>query len=90
MPNIKSAEKRWHQSLVRREKNRAVKSELRTRIRTVREAITAKNVEAGAAAFRDLTKKLDKAAAGNVIHANRAARLKSRISAALKAAKDKK
>ena len=90
MPNIKSAEKRWHQSLKRREKNRAVKSELRTRIRHVREAVAESNVDAGTAGFRDLTKKLDKAAAGNVIHANRAARLKSRLSAALKAAKTKK
>jgi small subunit ribosomal protein S20 len=90
MPNIKSAEKRWKQSLKRREKNRAVKSELRTRIRHIRAAIAESNVEAGATEFRELTKKLDKAAAGNVIHANRAARLKSRISAALKAAKPKK
>jgi ribosomal protein S20 len=39
--------------------------------------------------FRATTKKLDKAASSKVIHANRASRVKSRVSARLKAAKKK-
>jgi small subunit ribosomal protein S20 len=90
MPNTKSAKKRLRQSLVRRSRNRAAKSTIKGHIRKVREAIAAGNVEAGETEFRLTVKKLDKAAAAKVVHANLAARIKSRLSAALKAAKQKK
>lgn len=89
MPNTASAKKRMRQDTVRRARNRASKSSLRTQLRKVRAAISAKNIEASEAEFRALTKKLDQAAAGNVIHANAAARTKSRISNAIKALKGK-
>jgi small subunit ribosomal protein S20 len=89
MPNIASAAKRHRQSLKRRAKNRAVKSELRTEIRQVREAATAGKVEEAEADFRVAVAKLDRAAGKRIIHPNRAARLKSRLSASLKAAKKK-
>lgn len=84
MPNSKSAAKRLRQSQDRNVRNRALKSSLRTQIRKVREAITAGNVEAGAAELKTATKKLDQAAAKNIIHANTASRTKSRLNAALK------
>jgi small subunit ribosomal protein S20 len=90
MPNSKSAKKRYRQSLVRRDRNRAVKSTVKTEIRKVRELIGAGDATAAAAQFRVATKKVDKAAAAGVVHANLAARVKSRLSAALKAAKQKK
>jgi small subunit ribosomal protein S20 len=87
MPNTPSAKKRMRQDAVRRARNRSTKSALRTQMRKVREAITAKEVETSKTEFRALVKKLDRAAARNVIHPNRAARTKSRLSAAIKALK---
>lgn len=87
MPNTATAKKRLRQNVVRRARNRATKSALRTQVRKVREALAAGNVEVCEAEFRATAKSLDQAAAKNVIHANRAARLKSRLSAAIKALK---
>jgi small subunit ribosomal protein S20 len=87
MPNTPSAKKRMRQDAVRRDRNRATKSGLRTQLRKVREAITAKEVEKSQTEFKTLVKKLDKAAAHRVIHPNRAARTKSRLSQAIKALK---
>jgi small subunit ribosomal protein S20 len=87
MPNTPSAKKRMRQDAVRRARNRATKSSLRTQLRKVREAIAAKQVDTSQNEFKTLVKKLDRAAARNVIHPNRAARTKSRLSAAIKALK---
>jgi small subunit ribosomal protein S20 len=87
MPNTPSAKKRMRQDAVRRARNRSTKAGLRTQLRKVREAIAAKDEEKCQAEFKSLTKKLDKAAAKKVIHANRAARTKSRVSHAIKALK---
>jgi small subunit ribosomal protein S20 len=87
MPNTKSAKKRLRQSLERRANNRATKSVLRGQIRKVREAVKAGDLEQGAVEFRLASIRLDKAAAHHVIHANAAARVKSRLSALLKHAK---
>jgi len=87
MPNTASAKKRMRQDAVRRSRNRSTKSALRTQVRKVREAITAKDLEKSQTEFRALVKKLDRAASRNVIHANAAARTKSRLSAAIKALK---
>lgn len=87
MPNTASAKKRMRQDAVRRARNRSVKAGLRTQLRKVREAITAKDEEKSQTEFKLLVKKLDKAASQRVIHPNRAARTKSRVSSAIKALK---
>lgn len=87
MPNTASAKKRLRQSLVRRTRNRAAKSALKGVVRKVREAVAKGDLAAAEADFRLAAKKLDQAAAKNVIHANAAARVKSRLSAAIKRAK---
>ena len=85
MPNTKSAEKRLRQNKKRRLHNKTIKSSLKTNLRKVREAIASdQDVDT---AFRDVVKKLDRAAAKRVIHPNAAARLKSRLSSKIKAAK---
>jgi small subunit ribosomal protein S20 len=89
MPNTKSAKKRLRQSSERRTRNRATKSALKTQVRKVREAIKAGDTTLGDTELRVAAKKLDKAAAKGVIHANAAARVKSRLSSAVKAAKKK-
>lgn len=90
MPTSNSAKKRLRQSIVRRDRNRSNRSQLKTLVRTVREAAAAGKADDAAKALQVATKKLDQAAAGRVIHANAAARLKSRLSKAIKAAKTAK
>ena len=87
MPNTKSAKKRLRQNVTRRDRNRSTKSALRTQLRKVREAVKAGDVQTSEAEFRLAAKKLDQAAARNIIHANAAARSKSRLSASIKKAK---
>lgn len=84
MPNSVSAKKRLRQSKDRRLRNRTVRSALRGQIRKVRTAIQAGDVATSESEFKVATKRLDQAAAKKVIHDNQAARLKSRLSAAIK------
>ena len=87
MPNTKSAEKRLRQNVARRQQNRTVKSSIRTQLRKVREALAAGNVEKSEDEFRLAAKKLDRAAVHNIIHRNRAGRIKSRLQRRITAAK---
>ena len=87
MPNTKSAKKRLRQNVRQRELNRSVKSSLRTQLRKVRQALDEGKIEKVEDEFRLAAKKLDRAASKNVIHRNRAARIKSRLQRRMKAAK---
>jgi len=87
MPSTKSASKRLRQNLVRRARNRVIKREVRTQVRKVREAVEAGNAELAESEFRLAAKKLDRAGARNIIHRNAAARVKSRLSAAIRTVK---
>ena len=89
MPNTSSAKKRMRQDAVRRMRNRATKTNLRAQLRKVRTAISEKKLDESVKEFKTLVAKLDRAAGNNVIHANAAARTKSRLSAAIKALKAK-
>jgi small subunit ribosomal protein S20 len=60
---------------------------MRTQVKKVRVAIAAGDVETSEAAFKTVQKTLDKAAASHLIHANAAARTKSRLTAAIKKVK---
>lgn len=84
MPTTKSAEKRLRQSEVRRVRNRSIKRSLATYVRRVLEAIAGGDKAKADAEFRLTGKKLDQAASKRVIHANTAARTKSRLSARVK------
>jgi small subunit ribosomal protein S20 len=74
--NIKSQKKRNITNAKRAERNKAIKSELKTRVRT---ATTTVGDESNDEAVRLAVKRLDMAAAKGVIHANQAARRKSRL-----------
>ncbi len=76
MANIKSQKKRNLTNAKRAERNKAVKSELKTRVRT---AIATAGEDDNDEALRLAVKRLDMAAAKGVIHANQAARRKSRL-----------
>lgn len=80
MPNNKSAEKRMRTNEVRAERNRAFRSRLRTALKKVRGASDA---TVGASALREASSLLDRAAQKRIIHPNKAARAKSRLSAFL-------
>ena len=79
MANIKSQIKRIGTNRKAAERNKAVKSELKTAIRAVREASAAGDKAAAAAALSVAGKKLDKAVSKGVIHKNQAANRKSAI-----------
>jgi small subunit ribosomal protein S20 len=81
MPHSASAKKRLRQNVVRRERNRATKSEIKTHVRRLLEQLLAGDVAGAREQFRLVAKKADRAAAGRTIHPNRAARIKSRLSA---------
>jgi small subunit ribosomal protein S20 len=78
--NIKSQIKRNRQNQAAHERNKAVKSALKSAIRKFREAADAGDTEKARELAKDANKKLDKAASKGVIHKNQAANKKSAIS----------
>jgi len=78
--NIKSQIKRNKQNLVAHERNKSVKSGLKTAIRKFRAAAAAGDADKAKALAADANKQLDKAASKGVIHKNQAANRKSSIS----------
>lgn len=79
MANIKSKIKRIKTNEKSRLRNQAVKSELKTFVRKVRQAIAAGDKEAAEAALRVAARKLDKAVSKGIIHRNQAANRKSKL-----------
>ena len=79
MANIKSQIKRNKQTDAAHERNKAVKSALKTSVRKFREAADAGNAGEAKAAALDAARRLDKAASKGVIHKNQAANRKSAI-----------
>jgi small subunit ribosomal protein S20 len=83
--NIKSQIKRNKQNIVRQERNKAVRSELRTREKNAVNA-AAEGAEGATDAARLAQKRIDKAATKGVIHKNAAARRNSRLAKRVAAA----
>jgi small subunit ribosomal protein S20 len=83
--NIKSQIKRNLTNEKRRLRNKAVKSELRTFVRSARAAVASGDAEAAATALAAASRKLDKAASKGVIHKNQAANRKSALGKAVAA-----
>jgi len=77
--NIKSQIKRNRQNEVARERNKAVKTGLKTAIRRFREAADAGDKDKAHEAAQAASRKLDKAVSSGVIHKNQAANRKSAI-----------
>jgi small subunit ribosomal protein S20 len=84
--NIKSQKKRILTNAKRASRNKAVKSELKTRVKTaVQLAESTDGADGSDEAVRLAIKKIDKAAAKGIIHPNQAARRKSRLMAKVNA-----
>ena len=79
MANIKSQIKRNKTNEKARIRNKAVKSELKTLVRSTREAIAKGDKAVAEASLKVTSKKLDKAVSKGVIHENQAANRKSSI-----------
>ncbi|MDN4174387.1 30S ribosomal protein S20 [Nocardioides sp. SOB77] len=79
MANIKSQIKRNKQNEKRHERNKSVKTGLRTAVNKFRKAAEAGDKDTATTAARDASRMLDKAASKGVIHKNQAANRKSAI-----------
>ena len=84
MANTASARKRARQSEKERQHNASLRSELRTAVKDVRKAIEAGDKAAARDVLQRATSTIDRIADKNIIHKNKAARHKSRLSAAIK------
>ena len=80
MANIKSQIKRNKQNHTAHERNKSVKSALKTAVRKFREAVEAGDADQAKKAAADASRALDKAASEGVIHKNQAANRKSAVS----------
>ncbi len=78
MANIKSQIKRNKTNEKRRLRNKAARSEIKTRVK-VALTVAAETPEQADEALKTAIKRLDKAAAKGIIHKNQAARRKSRL-----------
>ncbi len=85
MANTNQARKRARQAAARNKHNSSLRSMMRTAIKQVRHAIDAGDSTKAKEAFVNATSVIDRIADKNIIHKNKAARQKSRLSAAVKA-----
>jgi small subunit ribosomal protein S20 len=86
MPHTESAKKRLRQNEVRRVRNKDRTTELKSIRKNVLRALHDGQPAKAEELYRDFTKRVDQAAAGNTIHRNTAARAKSRLAIAITAA----
>ena len=87
MANIKSAKKRAKQAVVRNMRNTGQRSMLRTAVKKVLKALEANDATGAQAAFAVAQPILDRFSSRGLIHKNKAARHKSRLTARIKALK---
>ena len=86
MANIKSQIKRNRQNEKRAERNKTVRTALKTSTKKVRTAVTAGDAEEAMAQQREAAQALDKAVAKGVVQKRTAARRKSRLAKAANSA----
>lgn len=79
MANIKSAKKRILVTATKAEKNKAIKSKIKTYIKKVEAAVEASDKTAATEALKVATVEIDKACSKGVYHKNNAARKVSRL-----------
>ena len=85
MANTKSAKKRAAKSALQREKNRAVRSKMRTAVRKVRAAAASGDAATAQKLLGEAIRTVDVTAKKGVVHRNTAARKKSRLTRQLNA-----
>ncbi|MCO4888931.1 30S ribosomal protein S20 [Cupriavidus sp. WGtm5] len=85
MANSAQARKRARQAVAQNAHNSSLRSRLRTAVKAVRKAIDAGDKAAAAEVFKNSQIVIDSIADKKIVHKNKAARHKSRLSAAIKA-----
>lgn len=85
MANTAQARKRARQATAQRDHNMSQRSELRTAVKKVRKAIEAGDKAAAQVVFQASMSIIDSIADKKIVHKNKAARHKSRLSGAIKA-----
>lgn len=85
LANIKSQIKRIETNEKARLRNKAVRSEVRSAVRAVREEVAAGNSDEAKAKLQAASRKLDKAVSKGVLHKNNAANRKSKLAAQVNA-----
>ena len=83
MANIKSAKKRVIVNRTKAERNKAIRSEVKTSIKKVEAAVAAKDLAAAQAALKVAPATIESACSKGVYHKNNAARKVSRVSKAV-------
>lgn len=79
MANIKSAKKRILVTAIKTERNKAMRSRIKTAVKKVEQAVNEGNKDAAAAAFKTASAEIHKAARKGIFHKNNAARKVSRL-----------
>lgn len=85
MANSAQARKRARQAIKQRARNMSLRSELRTAIKRIRKAVASGDKAAAQQEFQQSVGTIDRIADKGICHKNKAARDKSRLSAAIKA-----
>lgn len=83
MANIKSAKKRILVNKTKADRNKAIKSGVKTAVKKVLAAVEANDKEAAQSALLAATSTIDKAAKKGIYHKNTAARKVSRLTVAV-------
>ncbi len=79
MPNIKSAKKRVRSNARREKVNTLVTSSMRTAIKNFEKSVHAANKEEASSNLNIAIQRIDKAVSSGLVHQNKGARLKSRL-----------
>lgn len=79
MPNIKSAKKRVRSNAKKADVNTLVISSMRTAIKKFEKEVKANNKEEASNSLNVAVQRIDKAMSSGLVHKNKAARLKSRL-----------
>jgi small subunit ribosomal protein S20 len=83
LANIKSAKKRVLVTATKTERNKAIKSKVKTSIKKVESAVAEGNKDAALEALKNATVDIDKATTKGVYHKNNASRKVSRLAKAV-------
>lgn len=83
MANTKSAEKRIRQTPARRVRNKSYRTRMRNAVKALRQAVTEGDVEKAQALLPETLRLIDQTAGKQIVHANAAARTKSRLTRAV-------
>ena len=79
MPNIKSAKKRMRSNAKKADVNTLITGSMKTAVKRFEKAAKEKNKEEAANTLNIAIQRIDKAMSSGLVHKNKAARLKSRL-----------